>query len=275
MAGAAAWWIVAGVAAWFALAALAWWIGGVRPRGDDFEASLALRLFQLYARLVHRLKVSGREHIPDRPAEFPAEGRPAAPLLIVANHTSGVDPVLIQAALPFEVRWIMAQDMRVAVLERFWSFARVIFVDRRTNEATRLREAVRWLKRGGAIGVFPEGNIERPAGAILPFREGVGMLAAASGAAVLLVVVEGTPQVDPAWRSLVRSSRASVRFLPVREYRGRKLGADQITADLRRAFLEATGWPANDMTPRFEQGEWWYVDPEGGRVRAAEMENRR
>ncbi|HBS29908.1 MAG TPA: hypothetical protein DEB06_10785, partial [Phycisphaerales bacterium] len=37
-----------------------------------------------------------------------------------------------------------------------------------------------------------------------------------SGAPVLPVVIEGTPQVDPAWASLAHRSRARVRVLSVR-----------------------------------------------------------
>jgi hypothetical protein len=87
------------------------------------------------------------------------------------------------------------------------------------------------------------------------------MLIARSGAQVQMVTVDGTPQVDPAWSSLWRSSRARVRFHPLIDYSG--MPAREIGPDLRRRFMEATGWPANETVPRLIGGRWMQVDVEG------------
>ena len=270
MSGAVDWRIIALVAlvGWAALAALARWIASAPIRGDDLEASICLRIVQVYARVVHGLRVSGAEHIP---VGDPAH-RPPGALIVVANHTAGVDPLLIQAALPYEVRWIMAQDMRVPALERFWQYARIIFIDREKRDSRGLREALRHLKAGGVVGVFPEGHIERPARALLPFEEGAGFLIAKSGASVLPVVVDGTPEVDPAWASLVRPSRSTLRFLPLwRPASGQESAAG---AALRELFHRATGWELNERRIEFKDGEWWYITPDGVYVHASEIESR-
>lgn len=242
----------------------------LRPgiRGGEFEANAAYWVIRAYARCFHRLRVEGAANIPPRRSPEPR------PVLFVANHTSGADPLLIQAAVPYEVRWVMALDMRGqdGKLDWLWDFGRLIFVDRMKGEAGGLREAIRHLRRhpqpGGppqALGLFPEGHIERPERQLLPFLPGVGLVIKAAQPIVVPVVIEGTPQVDPAWASLWTRSRARVRFLPALDYRDSTLDAQGIAADLRERFRRETGWPLNEMQPRAVNGAWVY--PEGVRVR--------
>lgn len=235
---------------WLGFAALAAWVTRAPVRGGEFAAQCLYRTLQTYSRVMHRVRAEGLEHVP-----------PAEPLIIVANHTAGIDPLLIQAVLPFEVRWIMAADMRVRALDALWDYAGVIFVDRQGGEGHSIRAALRHLRDQtpfgpGVIGVFPEGHIERPPRELLAFQEGIGMLAAKGKARVLPVVIDGTPYAQTAWGSLMLPSRARVRFLPPIDYRGTKLSPAQVAADLQRHFAEATGWPATNRAYRFENGEW-------------------
>jgi len=237
-------WVVAALAAWVGLCAGVRWLMD-NPR-EDLETGLVVRGMALYARLVHRLRVEGRRHVPTQ--------RRPGPLIVMANHTAGVDPLLIQSVCPFEIRWMMAEDMRTPSLEWFWKFARIIFVDRlgrRDLYAT--REAIRHLREGGVLGIFPEGGLERPPGQIMPFQKGIGLILAKTGAPILPVVIDGTPQVDPAWASLWRRSRSRVRFgeiIPVES-----LGDDPKTyaGALRDRFAGWVGWPKNEDPPPFPE----------------------
>lgn len=250
---------MAGIGAWLAWSLFAWWL--LRPgfRGSDLGACLAVRITQVYSRLMHSLRVEGGGNIPVRPASGFAD----RPLVIVANHTSGVDPALIQAAVAFEVRWVMAEDMRAPRYEWFWRFMRIIFIDREAGDASGLREALRHLKSGGTLGLFPEGAIERPPRALLPFKEGIGVLIARSRALVLPVVVEGTPVAGTAWGALKRPSRSRVCFLPLIDFAGMKTPPGEVAGELRRVFASASGWPLNEKPPKYEGGRWWYVDESG------------
>jgi 1-acyl-sn-glycerol-3-phosphate acyltransferase len=252
-------WAMAGSIAWMLWAATVAWARRPAFRGGDLAASAARRLIGFYARALHALSVEGLEHVPRRTPE----GLGARPLVIVANHTAGIDPLLIQAALPFEPRWVMARDMRVESLDWAWDFGRVIFVDRETGESAGLREALRHLKSRGTLGMFPEGAIERPPGRLLPFQPGVGLLIARTRALVLPVVVSGTPHAPTAWGSLTRFSRSRVRFLPLIDFEAQGTPPSAIAGALQRRFEEATGWPVNPLPPKFENGRWWYVDDRG------------
>ncbi len=183
------------------------------PRGE-IDIGLAFRAIQVYSWLIHRLRVRGREHCPG--------SRHPGPLIVVVNHTAGVDPVLIQAACPFEIRWMMAAEMRLPIFEWFWSWARIISVERQGRE----------------------GGIERPARRLLPFIPGVGFIIAKTGAPVLPAIIEGTPDTDPAWGSLWRFSRATLTFHPAINYQDSGLSPAEIAADLHRRFEAWTGWPA-------------------------------
>ncbi len=212
------------------------------PR-QDLETGLFLKVAAGYARVYHGLRIVGLPHVPRE--------RVPGSLIVVANHTAGVDPVLIQIACPFEIRWIMAMDMRLPSFEWFWTWARIISIPR-GNELAATREAIRHVRhgndgRGGVLGIFPEGAIERPEREVLPFLRGVGLIIKKSNAIVLPVIIEGTPQVDPAWASLWRPSRSRLTFKQPIDYRESTLTPDEISADLRRRYTEWTGWPANDV----------------------------
>lgn len=208
------------------------------PR-EDVETGLLFLIGRTYVRLVHHLRVEGLEHVP--------AGRTPGPLVVVSNHTAGVDPVLVQANCPFEIRWLMAEDMRLPGAEWFWTWAGIISVKRTSSsEVQGLRSALRVLASGGVIGIFPEGGLERPTRHVLPFSPGVGLLVKKSRARVLPVVVDDTPQTDPAWSSLWQSSRASVRYMAPIDYTNSEMSGTEIAEDLRERYLKWTGWPRND-----------------------------
>lgn len=223
---------VGGVILW---ALVSRWLTVSNPAGT-IEAGIVWRLFKIYVRVVHRLKVEGLEHVP--------HSMHPGPLVVVANHTAGVDPILIQAVVRFEVRWMMATDMQAPELDWVWEIGKVIGV-RGEGDAGAAREAIRHVKSGGVLGIFPEGRLERPARQLRPFVPGVGLVVKRTGAPVLIAIVDGTPQVDPAWASLWRFSRARLRFLPMVRYEGTALSAGEIAEDLQQRFEAATGWPVN------------------------------
>lgn len=241
------------MALWFTIAAALWglWtlvahaILRLSPR-HDVLAGLAMIGLKVYARLVHRLRVVGREHIP--------RTREPGRLIVVSNHTAGVDPLLVQSICPFEITWTMAEDMRLPWAEPMWQWAGILFVDRKAGSHMAARAAMRRLEAGGVLGIFPEGKIERPHRHILPFLHGVGMLAKRMQAPVLPIIIEGAPDTETAWQSLWTPSRARIRVMPMIHY-DRKLSPGDIAEDLRKRYLRWTGWPASDAGPGAIQAE--------------------
>lgn len=212
------------------------------PRRDPM-VGLLVALMKLFAWLVQRARYEGSEHVP-------ASMHPG-PLIVVSNHTAGADVPLIQAVCRFEIRWMMARSMQVEFLRWFWEWANVIGVDVSGRDSAALREAIRHVESGGVLGIFPEAGLERPPRQIMPFQPGIGLLIKKTGARVLPVVVDGTPQVDPAWASLWRTGRATVRFFEPIDYSKTGMSASEIVADLQQRYLGWTGWAFNEHGLRF------------------------
>lgn len=245
----------------FALAFAVRWALAASTR-EDILTGVVIRVMQVYVRVVHRLRVEGRQNIP--------RTKTPGPLIVIANHTAGVDPVLIQAACPFEIRWLMAQDMKVGWLDRLWDWSRIIFIDRSlVGGAAGIRQAVNHAKSGGVIGIFPEGRIERPTRTLFPFLPGVGVLIARTGARVLPIIIDDAPEADPAWASLWTPSRATIRVMPIIEYsaEGGRQSPRKIVEDLHGKFLGWTGWPEGETTPEDEDAFREPVAPRRPRAR--------
>lgn len=118
------------------------------------------------SRFVYRFDVKGEEHIP-------AQG----PAVLVCNHVSFIDAVLLMAASPRPIRFIMDHRIfRVPVLGWLFKLARAIPVasqreDPRAYERAFV-QAVQVLREGDLLAIFPEGAITRD-GSLQPFKGGV------------------------------------------------------------------------------------------------------
>ncbi|OAB62507.1 hypothetical protein AY599_28535 [Leptolyngbya valderiana BDU 20041] len=231
-------WLILALVLWLGVAMAAGrLLGG--PRGDDVLGNLAYYVIRGYVRLRHPPRLEGRENIPEFIPGGGLEG--VGPLIVVANHASGVDPLLVQSVLPFEPRWMMAADMRHPAGEWLWRFGRIIFVDRANSDPAGVREALRHLSIGGVLGLFPEGGIERKPQTLRPFQAGVGLLIRRSGARVLPIVIEDAAMAPTAWGALSRTSRPRIRVMPPIEY-GREQGPGEVAADLQARYEAWTGW---------------------------------
>ena len=120
----------------------------------------------IMARLVYRFKVRGDENIP-------VEGA----AILVCNHVAFVDPMLLMAASPRPIRFIMDHEIfKMPVLGWFFRLARAIpiapqKVDAKIYERAfaRAREV---LKDGDLLCIFPEGGLTKT-GEMGEFKAGV------------------------------------------------------------------------------------------------------
>jgi 1-acyl-sn-glycerol-3-phosphate acyltransferase len=208
---------------------------------------LLWRLLHVYGRVLHRATYVGFEALRSR--------IDAGPLIVVSNHTGAVDPLLLQAACKFHIRWMMASEMMLPGLDWLWRHQKAIPVDRDGRDSGPAREAIRHVQAGGVIGIFPEGRIVAPPREIRPFATGVGLVVARTRAPVLLVWVRGTPDTRDTIRSLITPSHARVTFVELIDFAGEKDG-HIIASRLRQRLAEVSGWPLNDeLMPRSQELE--------------------
>jgi len=115
---------------------------------------------------VYRLRKSGLQHIPE-----------TGPAIITCNHVSFVDALVIMAASPRPIRFVMDHNIfKVPVLSFVFRTAKAIpIAPAKENIALRdqaFDDAARALRDGDLVGIFPEGRIT-DTGDLYPFRPGV------------------------------------------------------------------------------------------------------
>jgi 1-acyl-sn-glycerol-3-phosphate acyltransferase len=166
----------------------------IPPRGDWF-----LLFARGWARTI--LKFSGVRVAVRHPERLSRRG----PFIVVANHESYADVLVLLANLPMQVRFLAKRSIfRVPVLG--WSIRAAGFVpvdrgDRSRSFAT-VETALRRLGRGRSLVVFPE-ETRTQTGDLSPFKKGAAMLALKTGFSILPLGIAGTRQVLPrgAWNS--------------------------------------------------------------------------
>jgi 1-acyl-sn-glycerol-3-phosphate acyltransferase len=136
---------------------------------------------------------------------------------------------------------MMGRDMMTPNLRFLWEFTRVIPVDRDGSDSTSAREALRELRRSGVLGIFPEGGIERPPRMLRPFLPGIGTIIVRSGAAVLPVFIQGTPDAPTAMGSITRRGYVRIQFGPVMAFAG--FTPQECVLRLQSWFESVSGWP--------------------------------
>ncbi|HEX9689103.1 MAG TPA: lysophospholipid acyltransferase family protein [Thermoanaerobaculia bacterium] len=122
---------------------------------------------------------------------------PGRSFVIVANHESFCDILVLLANLPMQVRFLAKRSVfRVPVLG--WSIAAAGFipVDRedRTRGSETVEAALDQLSGGRSVVVFPE-ETRTSTGDLLPFKRGAAHLALRSGLPILPIALAGTFQV--------------------------------------------------------------------------------
>jgi 1-acyl-sn-glycerol-3-phosphate acyltransferase len=120
----------------------------------------------ILTRIVYRFRVHGADNIP-------AEG----PAVVVCNHVSFVDPVLLMAASPRPIRFLMdARIFRTPVLGWLFRKGKAIPVSPKDEDPQAYEAAFaaadQVLAEGDLLGIFPEGAITRD-GELQAFKGGI------------------------------------------------------------------------------------------------------
>jgi len=169
-----------------------------------WKARVLMCLGRAYARGFHRLDVR-------TPCPLPKSGA----AILVCNHISGLDPVLIQSACGRLITWMMAREYYELPAMR-WGFEAIgaIPVDRSGRDFAATRSALRALQRGQVLGMFPEGKIE-PDRRLLPFQTGAAMIAHRSAAPLFVAYIDGTQRrATDMLAGFVNSQSATLTFGP-------------------------------------------------------------
>lgn len=108
----------------------------------------------------------------------------SGPVVIIANHISGLDPIMLQALSKRPLRFLVAREQyERPVFHWMMKKAGCIPVDRTHNPQQAMREAITALRNGEALAIFPHGGI------VYPVQENTRL----KGGAVRLAQMQNVP----------------------------------------------------------------------------------
>lgn len=177
-----------------------------------------------YCKIVHRVKIEGQENIPlDEP------------LIYCGNHRTYLDPPLIVVTAKRHVRFMAKIELKK---NPFFAFLGVVFdgiyVNRDSKDITAIKTALKALKNGECVALFPEGTrngLEKGEKA----KDGAAFFAMRSGAKVMPCGISGgTGKFD----------KVTIRYgkpLDFSKYdKNDKEALDKITDEIMENIIELT-----------------------------------
>ncbi len=200
------------------------------------------------ARLIWRPAIEGVENVPG-----------TGPVILASNHLSFADSMVIPVVAPRRVVFLAKEEYFTAPgvkgrLSKAW-FTGIGAVPVRREDTKSaidsLQTALEVLRRGEALGLYPEGTRSRD-GRLYRGRTGVAHLALMSGAPIVPVGLEGTERLQPLGTRVPRLVRVTVRFgrpiTPAGQYDGVPAGrarreiTDQVMTEIQKlSGQEAAG----------------------------------
>jgi len=130
-------------------------------------------------RLLYRVEVEGLEHYNE------AGNR----VLIIANHTSLLDSLLLYAWLPETPTFAINTNIAAKKSFRFYFRFADLFIMDPTNPLS-VKSMIKFLKQDRKAVIFPEGRITKT-GSLMKIYEGPGLVADKSDAMILPIAIDG------------------------------------------------------------------------------------
>ncbi len=127
-------------------------------------------------------RVAGLEHVPR-----------GGPFIVAANHANYLDGVVLGAALPRKIVFlVMPRVYRATPLHPYFHrHVGSIPIELARPDPGAIRRALRVLEGGGIVGIFPEGPCGRD-GKLVRGHPGVALVALRAGVPVLPAAITGT-----------------------------------------------------------------------------------
>jgi 1-acyl-sn-glycerol-3-phosphate acyltransferase len=141
---------------------------------------------------------------------------PPGPCVVVANHASYLDGVVLKAALPARFSFVIKKEVsRVPLAGLLLRRIGSEFVDRFNRHAGAMdaRRLIKAADAGQALAFFPEGTFLAEPG-LGKFHTGAFAIAARSRLPIVPIGIRGTRHILPSGRLLPRPGRIDVQVLP-------------------------------------------------------------
>jgi 1-acyl-sn-glycerol-3-phosphate acyltransferase len=192
----------------------------------DAEHQLLWEMGRLACRILTSVlfdfKVYGAENIPKHGG-----------VLLISNHQSFLDPILLGVKARRPISFIAKSELFEHpffnwLIRKLNSFP----IRRGQTDVAAIKEAMRRLKEGRVVAIFPEGTRSRD-GEIQPIHQGIAMLVRRGGVPVVPAVIDG------AYRAWPRGEKVFQRY-PIRAAFGPPLDTANLKSEEIIELLEAS-----------------------------------
>jgi len=163
--------------------------------------SLSRLLSLIIFKILFHIKATGRENIP-RSGGF----------ILASNHASYLDPIAVGVACPRKLNFMAKEELfRKPLFSKYLFSIKVFPVKRASADLSAIKEAMRRVRRGEGLVLFPEGSRRFDTASKEPYA-GIGFLAAKLNVPVIPAFVRGTDEALPAEAKFIRLTNVSVCF---------------------------------------------------------------
>jgi 1-acyl-sn-glycerol-3-phosphate acyltransferase len=161
------------------------------------------KLVALFIRVVFTLnggfEVKGKENVPEGGA------------IVAANHISYLDPPLVGSVTPRRATFMARKGLfKIPFLGTIIRPA-AFPVDREKPRPSTIKEAVKRLKNGELIVIFPEGG-RSETGELGEAKRGIGMIAGLSRVPIVPTLIKGSDKALPLGAKWIKRAKITVIF---------------------------------------------------------------
>jgi 1-acyl-sn-glycerol-3-phosphate acyltransferase len=200
-------------------------------------------------KLLFRPKIEGVEHVP-------ASGG----AILASNHLAVADSFFLPLMLPRRVTFLAKREyftqkgIKGRFKKAFFSGVGQVPIDRSSAAAAQaaLDTAVRLLREGRLLGIYPEGT-RSPDGRLYKGKTGVARMALEANVKVLPVAMFGTDKANPIGSKLWRPHRIRIKIAPALDFSrydglaGDRFVERSITDEIMYELMELTGQEYVDL----------------------------
>lgn len=140
---------------------------------------IARPIITLFMKLFYKVEIINKENIRDKNA------------LLVGNHTSNLDALLVISSTKRNIRFLAKQELFKPVLKKLFLNAGVIPVNRKQKSPLSISLAETALNNNELVCIFPEGTINKTNNTLLPFKYGSVSLASKTSSLLVPFVIKG------------------------------------------------------------------------------------
>jgi 1-acyl-sn-glycerol-3-phosphate acyltransferase len=190
------------------------------------------------SQVLFRFRFSGKSNVPL-----------TGPVLIVSNHQSNLDPVLVGLACPRQLKYLARQGLFFFPFNLWIRALGAVPIDRERGALAGIRKTLELLKQDNAVLVFPEGS-RTPDGGLHEMLPGFCLLARRSRATIVPAALDGAFAALPRGSFLVRPHAISLAIaLPITPAQYEQLSDAELTELVSQRIAAAFARARRELSP--------------------------